>query len=100
MIIVAGHVAIKPERRADAVEAVRKVVATTKGEPGCLAYDFYADLADPNRFHVYEEWQSNEALAAHLQQSHTQAFLAGIGELVASPPIVNKYEVASSGSLL
>jgi quinol monooxygenase YgiN len=100
MVIVAGRVAIQPERRADAVEAMHKVVAATKPEPGCIAYDFYVDIADPNMFHVYEEWESDAALSAHLQQAHTQEFLGGIGDLVASPPVVNKYEVASGGSLL
>ena len=100
MVIVAGSVEIKPERREEAVEAMLRVVRATKPESGCIAYDFYTDLADPNRFHVYEEWESDAALSAHLQQAHTQEFLGGIGELVASPPIVNKYEVATGGSLL
>jgi len=93
MIVVAGTIPIRPEAREEAVRAAVAVVAATKGEEGCIAYDFYADLADPCRFHVFEEWASPEALAAHLQQPHTQAFLASLGRLAAGPPNVKRYVV-------
>ena len=100
MVIVAGRVAIKPEQREAAITSMQQVVAATKPEAGCIAYDFYEDVSEPNTFHVYEEWESDAHLSAHLQQAHTQTFLGGLGELVIAPPDVKKYEVASGGPLL
>lgn len=100
MIIVSGRVAIQPERREEAVEAIARVVSVTKTEAGCNAYDFYADLADPNTFLVYEEWESEGALNAHLQAPHTTAFLQAVPTFIAGPPAINRYEVASATRLL
>lgn len=100
MIIVSGVVTVRPERRAEAVEAMRRVVEATRHDTGCLAYDFYTDVRDPNRFRVYEEWESDEALNAHLAAPHTQAFLAAIGPMAAAEPVVTRHEVAASHPLL
>jgi quinol monooxygenase YgiN len=100
MILVSGRVPILPERRAEAVEAVHAVVSATQNEAGCIAYDFYADLADPNVFHVFEEWETMDALNAHLKQPHTVAFLQALPQYIAGPPVVKSYEVASAQSLL
>ena len=39
--------------------------ATRRDEPGCLAYVFGADPAEPNRLHIFELWTDEAALAAH-----------------------------------
>src|SRR5580704_1234046 len=35
------------------------------GEPGCRRYIFAATLADPSRFVLVSEWETQEALDAH-----------------------------------
>ena len=100
MIVVAGYAMVKPECRAEAVEAVHKVVQATKKEAGCLVYDFYADLADPNRFHVYEEWESDGALDDHMDAAHTREFLAAIAGMGAGDSVVMRYTIAGAQRLL
>jgi quinol monooxygenase YgiN len=99
MITVAGRIPIKPESRELALEAMRKVTRLTHSDAGCLQYHFYADLEDPNMLHVFEEWESAEALTLHLQQPHTLEFLGAIGAIAAGPPQVKRYVVAESGDL-
>ena len=41
--------------------------ATREGEPGCLAYCFAADPVHDDLIQVYELWESEESLHAHLQ---------------------------------
>ena len=100
MIIVAGYVFIKPDRREQAAQVALKMTAATKLEAGCIAYDFYADLADANRFHVYEEWDTNEALQAHLKTPHMAEFMQALPDLIASPAVINRYESAGSSRLM
>jgi quinol monooxygenase YgiN len=100
MIVVAGRVAIKPERREELIAIARKVIAQTKQEAGCIAYDYYFDLLDPNVVLVYEEWESEAALAAHLQQPHTQEFLQTVGDMFARPPAIYRHEVTTSSRLM
>ena len=100
MIIVAGTVAIKPENRDAAVNVALKMVVATKVESGCIAYDFWSDLGDPSRFHVYEEWETQDALEAHFQTSHMAEFMAALPALIAGPPDIKRYEVSSVAQLL
>lgn len=100
MITVAGRIAVRPEQRLQAVAAAVKVTQATQRDTGCRQYHFYSDLQDPNVLHVFEEWESAEALAAHLVQPHTREFLAAIAEMVAKPPVITRYVVSESGSLV
>jgi quinol monooxygenase YgiN len=100
MIVVAGTVAINPASREEAARVALKMVAATQQESGCLAYDFWCDLADPNRFHVFEEWETQEALEAHFQTSHMAEFMQALPTLVASAPNIMRYEVDSVSQLI
>ncbi|MBZ0299985.1 MAG: antibiotic biosynthesis monooxygenase [Anaerolineae bacterium] len=65
MIVVQGDFVFKAGHREAAIAAMIAVAEGVKQEPGCIRYHFYADLADPNKFIVYEEWESLEHLNAH-----------------------------------
>ena len=100
MIVVAGTVAIKPESREEAARVALKMVAATKQEEGCLCYDFWSDLADPNLFHVFEEWESDAALEAHFATSHMAEFIEALPSVVAGPANIRRYEVNAVSQLM
>lgn len=99
MIVVAGGLRIREDKRDLATKACLAVEAVTRREPGCLSYTFFFGISEPSYLHVFEEWESEEAVSAHLQAAHTQAFLGSIGEFAAGIPVVNKYVVESKASL-
>src|SRR5437588_34095 len=94
MIVVAGGVPILPDRKDAALAACLEVEAPTRLEDGCISYTYYFGISDPNYLHIFEEWESEDALNAHLQTAHTQKFLGGIGDFAAGMPVVNKYIVS------
>jgi quinol monooxygenase YgiN len=99
MIVVAGSVTIRHERREEAVRAALTMAKATQAEPGCLAYRFSADLADPDRILVFEEWESEEALERHFQTEHMRVFRARVAELVAAPPSIKRYVIESVSAM-
>ncbi len=98
-IVVAGSVRIRPEHRQSAIEAALAMAAATRREPGCRAYRFSADLADPALFYVHEEWATAEALVAHFATPHMAEFNAILPGLLASAPEITRFEVSTSGPL-
>ena len=70
MIVIAGHVALDPARRDAAIAAAREMMRETRREPGCISYTFSADLDEPGRFRIFEEWEGDEALRAHFTSPH------------------------------
>lgn len=64
MIIVAGHLLVRPEDRARFVDGSLPAVRAARQTPGCQDFAVAADPVDPSRVNVYEEWTSEEALQA------------------------------------
>jgi quinol monooxygenase YgiN len=95
MIVIAGRVAVRPERREEAVRAALAMAAATRKEDGCITYQFSNDLADMNSIVIFEEWESDEALAQHFQTEHMKVFRELLPRLLAGPSTVKRYVVQS-----
>lgn len=78
-ILVAGTVDIPAESRAEALAGAQPLIREALAEKGCVAYDWSMDAVDPQRIHVFEEWESQEDLAAHLSAEPYQKMLAHLG---------------------
>jgi quinol monooxygenase YgiN len=70
MILVSGRFRLPPERIAEALPAMAKVIAASLAEAGCRAYSYAEDVTEPGLFLVHEEWDSLEALEAHFATPH------------------------------
>lgn len=55
-----------------------ELVAMTRCEPACIAYELFADPADPGHFVFVEEWPDRAALAAHVASDHFQRLVPQI----------------------
>ncbi|WP_150254514.1 putative quinol monooxygenase [Nocardiopsis deserti] len=66
MLIVAGSGRTDPERRAELLRWFETEIRRARTEPGCLDYVVSADPVAPDRVNVFERWESEEELAAHL----------------------------------
>lgn len=99
VLLVAGHIRLDPARRDAAIAAAREVMEATRREPGCVAYTFSADLGDPGLFHLFEEWESQEALDAHFQTPHMARFQQAMGGFGIREMSVQKYTGAARGPL-
>ena len=99
MIIIAGGVPIQSGMKEEVIKACLDVEGPTRLEPGCISYTYFFGVSDPNYLQVFEQWESEEAIQAHLQTPHVQTFFSRIPGFAAGMPIVNKYVVASHSSL-
>jgi quinol monooxygenase YgiN len=61
------------------------------GEPGCRRYTVTATLADPSRFVLVSEWESQEALDAHYRSKAFADFQFGLDGLLARPSELTVY---------
>ncbi|WP_434670945.1 putative quinol monooxygenase (plasmid) [Klebsiella sp. B345] len=70
MLKVIAEDFIKPEYVDTVLPLYRKLIAATKREPLCIAYDLYRDERDPGHFIFIEEWPDRAALDAHCASEH------------------------------
>lgn len=99
MIVVAVEIHIRPEQREQIIQQALAVSEATRQEAACQSYRFWADLEDPTTFFLFEEWDSEEAIAQHFQTPHMIEFQKHLPTILASAPIIKKYEVAGTGTL-
>jgi quinol monooxygenase YgiN len=74
MIIAAATFSVPPEHHEALVAAALEITSPSRAEQGCLEYEFWADLRERGRFHVFEAWATREAFEAHLATPHLKAF--------------------------
>lgn len=74
MVYVIATLTIKPETRAELIDAAKEAIAATRTEEGCVAYDLYESVTDASKVVFVEEWVSQECLAPHSKSDHMKAF--------------------------
>lgn len=95
MIIVHGSIPILPDRRERALELARRMIDATRTEAGCISYDFYVGLSDPNTLMLFQEWENMEALMGHFQTEHMEEFLRELPQVVSGEIVTRRYAVQS-----
>lgn len=65
-ILIQAVIDIDPGTRGDALVGARGGISGALAQPGCLAYAWTLDPHVATRIHVFEEWDGEAALAAHL----------------------------------
>lgn len=99
MLVVVGSFRLPMKSVPVAREAMARVVAATRDEPGCLAYAYAEDLFDPGLFRVNEAWSDRATLAAHFATPHMDRWRAERAALGMTEREVIAYEVASEEAL-
>lgn len=70
MLKVIAEDFIHPEAVALVLPLYRELVALTRAEPLCIAYDLLIDERDPGHFIFLEEWPDRAALDVHCASEH------------------------------
>jgi quinol monooxygenase YgiN len=64
MLIIAGHLIVDPDQRADYLSECVAVVEAARVAPGCLDFSITADTLDPSQIRVYECWDTEAQMLA------------------------------------
>jgi quinol monooxygenase YgiN len=93
VIIVHGIIPVRPDCREQALDLARQMTDATQSEPGCITYEFYVGLSDPNTLMLFQEWENMEALMAHFQTDHMEEFLQALPDVVSGEITTRRYAV-------
>ncbi|MGI9326855.1 MAG: putative quinol monooxygenase [Pseudomonadales bacterium] len=93
MIIVHGTIPIKPESRDTALDLARRMSEATRSEEGCISYDFYVGLSDPNTLLLFQEWEDMESLMGHFKTEHMESFLQDLPDVLDGEITTRRYAV-------
>ena len=99
MIIIAGSIRLDPAQVEEALEAGWPHIEGARGQRGCLAYRWTLEPREPGRVEVFERWQDEAALAAHLAGPHYRSMLATLGAHGLQGAEVEKYRIDRQGAV-
>lgn len=95
MITVHAYSYAAPEHREAYLAGLRALQASTREQDaGCLRYEFWSSIDDPNAFVCVEEWTDMAALRAHLAAPHLREGSAALGAFRARPGEIRVFESA------
>ncbi|MFK7842682.1 MAG: putative quinol monooxygenase [Sphingorhabdus sp.] len=74
----------------------------SRAEPGCIAHHIHVDCEEPERLFFYEEWQDEDAVAAHFAIPESRSFVKRLTTLLGEQPEIkmSRTEVLSPTDLV
>ena len=75
-----------------ALELIEELVRESKKEEGCLIYDVYRDLDNELGLCIFEKWEGEEYLRAHMESEHFKNLVPKIGALAQEKSPLYKFE--------
>lgn len=70
MIFITAKFQIKPEYADRWTEIADDFTQATRSEPGCMWFDWFRGVDDPNEYALIEAFEDEDAGAAHVQSDH------------------------------
>ena len=96
-ILISAQIDLDPAQREEALRTARPHIEAALAEKGCIHYDWSACSMNPARVNVFEEWESEEALAAHFRDPAYTGMRDHIGKFGITAAVSRKYRVDAEG---
>ncbi len=101
MIFITAKFRILPEHADRWPEIAAEFTQATRGEPGCLWFDWSRSVADPTEYVLVEAFRDEQAGADHVNSAHFKAAQRTLPpHLAETPRIVNMNVPQDDWSLL
>ncbi|MFJ9024046.1 putative quinol monooxygenase [Streptomyces sp. NPDC102259] len=101
MIFITARFRVLPQHADDWPDITRGFTLATRGEPGCLWFDWSRSVDDPAEYVLIEAFRDDEAGSAHVSSEHFAAACAELPSYLAETPrIVNMTVPQDDWSLL
>ena len=81
------------------LSVLSKYVVVSRGAEGCRNIDLCASATKPDRFHIFEKWESSETQRAHFDSDHMVEMAKSCEGLLASPPVIDLLDTISAHDL-
>lgn len=83
---VVARFTVQPDKADEFARVVNEaVVGPSQSEPGCIRYELWRDNEDAASFAMVEEWESDDALNAHLAGMGKREGGPNLGDYLAAP---------------
>lgn len=82
LLTVIAHMKAAPGKEAELRRELEALVGPTSQEDGFVNYNLHVGTEDEGTFYLYENWESEAKLEAHLAAPHLVRFAGMLGDLL------------------
>jgi quinol monooxygenase YgiN len=100
MIVMHATVPVDSERREAALDLVRDLAEASRQEEGVIDYRVATDAEDPNLVRVFEQYEDDDAVDAHMSSDHFESFQADVAAHLDGEPTLYRFEVDSKSQVM
>lgn len=90
---VVARIIAQPDNIDEVRSCLSDLIEPTRKEPGCISYELLQNKSDPSDFTFVEEWESDDAVDAHLKTDHLQNAVSRVTGLITTAPDIRKYSL-------
>jgi quinol monooxygenase YgiN len=92
-VVISGEIDMAPGVREATLRDARPLILAALAETGCVHYAWTADPELPDRIHVFEQWDTEADLAAHLVAEPYLKMSGHLGAAGIAGAVTRKYRV-------
>ena len=99
-IVQYAVIPIDPDARDEAIESLTELGEASREEEGVVDYRVTTDVGEENTVRIFEEYEDEDAVNAHMTSEHFGAFQGKVGGFAGGPVELYKYEVGEKSQLM
>jgi quinol monooxygenase YgiN len=93
MIRITAKQTVKEGKLEEFLPIAQKLVEETKkNAAGCIRYELFQDVSDPQIVTMFEEWEDQASIDKHMKAQHFLDGAPKLGELCSKPVELNVYK--------
>jgi quinol monooxygenase YgiN len=100
MIVLYATIPVAPDSREAAIEAATTLAQASREEDGVIDYRVTTDLEDETVIRIFEQYEDQDAVDAHMTSGHYKTFESQVPEFVDGPVKLHQFEVSERSQLM
>ena len=88
---------VRPKYADDWPDLVHDYTAASRAEPGCIFFEWYRSVEDPNVYVLVEAFQDAAAGEAHVASEHFKTATGQLGQWLAAVPEIVHVDTPGDG---
>lgn len=81
VITIVAKSTIKAGKKEEYLNLIEELILKSREEKGCISYNLYEDIKNPNVMTFIEEWEDQDAISAHNATIHYTTIVPKLREL-------------------
>ncbi len=94
MIRIVARSVVQTYQKEEYLRLARELIVQSRKEPGCISYELYEDIHNPNVLTFLEEWEDQTAVDRHNNSTHFQTILPKMQLLCVGSTEITLYRTA------